>query len=95
MLATCCGPPIEDVMIDHTRAFRLGKELLKLRSIERVERTLFEKMRELEPKLADAMGKSMTKAEIDALLARRDVIVKLFDDDRAARRGRSPYSLAN
>ena len=84
-------------MIDHTRAFRLGKELLKPQQLERVERTLFEKMRELnEPKLADAMGKSMTKAEIDALLARRDVIVKLFDD-RIAQRGEAAvlYSLAN
>ena len=84
-------------MIDHTRAFRLGKELLKPQQLERVERTPFEKMRELnEPKLADAMGKSMTKAEIDALLVRRDVIVKLFDD-RIAQRGEAAvlYSLAN
>jgi DNA phosphorothioation-dependent restriction protein DptG len=83
-------------MIDHTRAFRLGKELLKPQQLERVERTLFEKMRELnETKLADAMGKSMTKAEIDALLARRDAIVKLFDD-RIAQRGEAAvvYTLA-
>ena len=35
--------------------------------------------------LADAMGESLTKQEIDALLARRDVIVKLFDDRIAQR----------
>jgi hypothetical protein len=84
-------------MIDHTRAFRLGKELLKPQQLERVERTLFAKMRELDDtKLADAMGKSLTKAEIDALLARRDVIVKLFDE-RIAQRGEAAvlYALAN
>ena len=84
-------------MIDHTRAFRLGKELLKPQQLERVERTLFAKIRELdETKLADTMGKSLTKAEIDALLARRDVIVKLFDE-RIAQRGEAAvlYALAN
>jgi hypothetical protein len=32
------------------------------------------------------MGESLSQLEIDALLARREVIVKLFDD-RIARRG--------
>jgi Trp operon repressor len=74
-------------MIDHTRAFRLGKDLLKKQPLERVERTLLEKMRELTfPGLTDAMGKILTKEEVEALLARRDVIVKLFDD-RIAQRG--------
>jgi hypothetical protein len=42
------------------------------------------------------MGKSLTKEEIGALLARRDVIVKLFDD-RIAQRGEAAvlYTLAN
>ena len=37
------------------------------------------------PALADAMGESLTKQEIDALLARRDVIVTLFDGKIAQR----------
>jgi len=74
-------------MIDHTRAFRLGKDLLKPQQLERIDRTLLAKMRELSASsLADAMGKSLTKVEIEALIARRDVIVKLFDD-RIAQRG--------
>ena len=74
-------------MIDHTRAFRLGKDLLKPQQLERIDRTLLAKMRELSASsLADAMGKSLTKAEMEALIARRDVIVKLFDD-RIAQRG--------
>ena len=84
-------------MIDHTRAFRLGKDLLKPQQLERVDRTLLTKMRELdESKLADAMGKCLTKEEIGALLARRDVIVKLFDD-RIAQRGEAAvlYTLTN
>jgi hypothetical protein len=84
-------------MIDHTRAFRLGKDLLKPQQLERVERTLLDRMRELnEPKLTEAMDKSLTKQEIEALLARRDAIVKLFDE-RIAARGEAAilYSLAN
>jgi hypothetical protein len=83
-------------LIDHTRAFRLGKELLKPEALERIERTLLERMRGLNASaLAEAMGASLTKLEIDALLARRDVIVKLFDD-RIAMRGEAAvvYTLA-
>ncbi len=67
-------------MIDHTRAFRLGKDLLKPQQLERVDRAMFDKMKELTAStLSEAMEKSLTKGEIDALLARRDAIVKLFD----------------
>src|SRR4030095_15959924 len=74
-------------MIAHPRAFRLGEELLKPQQLERIDRTLLAKMRELSASgLSDVMGRSMTKEEIEALLARRDVIVKLFDD-RISQRG--------
>jgi len=67
-------------MIDHTRSFRLGKDLLNPKVIERCERTMLEKMRGLNAsQLAETMGKSLTKDEIAALLARRDAIVKLLD----------------
>lgn len=73
-------------MIDHTRAFRLGKNLLKPELLERSERKMFQKMRELSyPMLAEAMGRNMLKSEIEALLARRDLIVKLFEEKIAAR----------
>jgi hypothetical protein len=73
-------------MIDHTRAFRLGKDLLKPQLLERCDQTMFQKMRELTPALlAETMGTSLTKQEIEALLARRDRIVKLFDEKIAKR----------
>jgi hypothetical protein len=67
-------------MIDHTRAFRLGKDLLKPNSLERCDRMVYDKMKELTaPRLAEVMGKTLTKDEIGALLVRRDAIVKIFD----------------
>jgi hypothetical protein len=72
-------------MIDHTRAFRLGKELRQPKALTICDRALLERMRELtRPALAEAVGKSLTKAEMDALLSRRDLIVKLFDERIAA-----------
>jgi hypothetical protein len=67
-------------MIDHTRSFRLGKELRTPEKLQRCERTLFERMKELTaPRLADVMGKILMKGEMEALLARRDAIVRLFE----------------
>jgi hypothetical protein len=67
-------------MIDHTRSFRLGKELRTPEKLARCERTLFEKMKELTaPRLAEVMGKILMKGEMEALLARRDAIVRLFE----------------
>jgi hypothetical protein len=67
-------------MIDHTRAFRLGKSLLQPKALTTCDRALLESLRGLtRPKLAAAIGKSLTAAEIDALLSRRDLIVTLFD----------------
>ena len=67
-------------MIDHTRAFRLGKDLLSPKTVERCERTFFAKMKELNaPQLAQVMGKTLTKDEIAALIARRDALVKLIE----------------
>ena len=84
-------------MIDHTRAFRLGKDLLKPQQLERVDRSMFEKMKDLNAsELTAVMSKSLTKSEIDALPARRDAIVKLFDG-KIAQRGEAAvlFTLAN
>jgi hypothetical protein len=68
-------------LIDHTRAFRLGKTLLKPEQLTRCDRGLLEKLRAMTSEsLAQAVGSSLTKAEQDALLARRDLIVKLYDE---------------
>ena len=68
-------------MIDHTRAFRTGRDLLTPKAIMRCERSLFDKMKELTaPQLTEVMGKTLTKDEIEALIVRRDKIVKLIQD---------------
>ena len=68
-------------LIDHTRAFRLGKELVAPNDLTRCERRLLEGMRALTAEsLAKAVGDSLTKNEQEAVIARRDLIVKHFDD---------------
>jgi hypothetical protein len=74
-------------LIDHTRAFRLGKELLSPAKLTRCERGLFERLKALtDQSIAEAVGKSLTKPEREALLVRRDAIIKHFTD-RIARFG--------
>ena len=68
-------------LIDHTRAFRLGKQLLKPEQLTRCDRALLEHLKAMTPEsLANAVGDALTKAEQEALLARRDLIVKLYED---------------
>ena len=74
-------------LIDHTRAFRLNNNLLKPEQLSRCDRGLLERLRALTPEaLAQAVGNSLTKQEQEALLARRDKIIKHYDD-RIARLG--------
>jgi hypothetical protein len=74
-------------LIDHTRAFRLGDDLQKPATLLRIERSLLDNMRTLtEPAMRKAVDRSLTTAEVRAVLARRDVIVKLFEA-RIAERG--------
>jgi hypothetical protein len=68
-------------LIDHTRAFRLGKELLKPIELTRCERTLLEKLRGLTMAgVAEAAGRSLTRDEAAAVAARAALIVKHFED---------------
>jgi len=74
-------------MIDHTRAFRLGSDLRNPKLLERVERSLLENMRKLTYEtVSEAAGSSLTRFEVQALIARRDAIVKHFEA-RIAERG--------
>jgi hypothetical protein len=67
-------------LIDHTRAFRLGKELLKPNEIMRCERGLFTRLKGLtEESVEKAVGDSLVKGERRAVLERRDRIVKIID----------------
>ena len=74
-------------LIDHTRAFRLGRELMKPDQLTRCDRALLQSLRGLTfEAMNQAMGEVMSKDEMNAVLFRRDLIVKHFDD-RVARLG--------
>ena len=68
-------------LIDHTRAFRTGVELMKLAQLTRCERSLLERLRGLTAEsVAAAAGRSLTKEEAAAVAGRAALIVKHFDE---------------
>ena len=70
-------------MIDLSRGFRLYKELKNPKNIteSKCERNLLEKLRKLDPReLTQKTSKYLTKGEIEAVMARRDKIVKIYED---------------
>ena len=68
-------------IIDHTRAFRSDPELRTPQLLERCERAFFAGLRRLtREELTKAVGDNLLQPEVDAVLARRDRIVKLFED---------------
>jgi len=74
-------------LIDHTRAFRLGDELRKPEELRRIDRGLLARLKGLtEDSVAKAVADALDKSEQEAVLRRRDRIVKLFEE-RAARVG--------
>jgi hypothetical protein len=68
-------------MIDHTRAFRIRRDLHNPKNLVMCDRVLLERMRRLnEEELTKTLRPYVTKAEIEGLLARRDTIVRTFDE---------------
>jgi hypothetical protein len=69
------------VMIDFTRAFRPWHETRNpLQTLRRIDKQLLTAMRGLtKPAVQQAAGNYLSPAEVDGLLARRDMIVKHFD----------------
>jgi len=66
--------------IDFTRAFRLYDKLETPSDLERCDRQLLEKLRQLDgQELLNRTKPHLSKAEVKALMARRDKIVKIFD----------------
>ncbi|MBM3997884.1 MAG: hypothetical protein FJ303_27655 [Planctomycetes bacterium] len=66
-------------MIDHTRAFRLFRQVKNPKMLQKCDRALLEKMKTLtEANLREAMGVYLTREEVRGLLGRRDAIVKPF-----------------
>ena len=67
-------------MIDHTRAFRVNRNLLDPKVLSGCDRTLLIKLKGLdEATLKTRLVPYVSPDEIRALLARRDLIVKVFD----------------
>jgi hypothetical protein len=71
-------------MIDHSRAFRLNKDLRSPGNLSRVDRSLLDRLRQISREsLSAATGKYLTDGEVDALLNRRDRIVAHFEQGGA------------
>lgn len=66
--------------IDHTRAFRTNHELKKPANVTRADRAVVERMKALDKEtLRKATSKYLTGYQMDAILARRDAIIKRLD----------------
>lgn len=68
------------VMIDHTRAFRLMKQLQNPKNLAKCERGLLAKMKALEENQVFERTKGyLTREEVRGILGRRDLIVQFFE----------------
>jgi len=68
-------------LIDHSRSFRVHKSLKDPSVLKAIDRTMLAKMKTLDQAtLTREFGKDVSKDEIQGLLARRDLIVKVFED---------------
>ena len=66
--------------IDHTRAFRTNKDLKTPANVTRVDRKVLEGIKALDKEtLRRATGKYLSTFQIDAVVARRDAIVKRLE----------------
>jgi hypothetical protein len=67
-------------MIDHTRAFRPFTNLRKPESLTHCDRDLFARLKDLNIEVVrEQLSKYLSKPEMDALMARRDLIVRRFE----------------
>jgi hypothetical protein len=67
-------------MIDFSRAFRIYHELENAKNLERCDRQLLEQLRRLNAAEVKAKTEAyLTQMEINGVMARRDIIVKLFE----------------
>jgi hypothetical protein len=81
--------------IDHTRAFRRNRELKSAANVTRADRVVVEGLKALNREtLKASIGKYVTTFELDALLARRDAILKRLDSlGSSALYDRIPWSV--
>jgi hypothetical protein len=68
------------VMLDFTRAFRTHSTLRTQAALGMIDRNLLGRLRSLtRPEVAKAVGSHLTSVEVNAIMARRDLIVEHFD----------------
>lgn len=73
-------------MIDHTRAFRLQRELMKVEPLRRIDAQLLQALRNLNTvDLKREAGPWLRAEEISSVLVRRDLIVKFFESEIQAK----------
>ena len=71
-------------MVDFTRSFAPATGIPNRKALVRCERKLLVNLRQLDrATLQERLGRYLTGKEIDALLSRRDKIVKFFADEIA------------
>ena len=73
-------------MIDHTRGFKIFKDLKNAaESRPRCEKDLLTALRRLQKaQLQPATKEVLAESQVDAILARRDLIVRFYDEKVAA-----------
>jgi hypothetical protein len=68
-------------MVDHTRTFRRHKELPCPKTIVKVERSLWENLRDLDPQvLKETLKPYLLPAEMRGLLKRQELLIELVED---------------
>ncbi len=73
-------------MIDFSRAFRWTAKLQNPKALFKSDRRLLERLRQLDAgTLQERLGRWLGKPEIEAILARRDLIVRHFEGEIAKR----------
>lgn len=73
------SPGWKVVMIDFTRAFRLQHELQHLKDLNKIDRRLLAKLEALtRDSVRAASGDLLNRSEIDAVMARRDLLLAHF-----------------
>ncbi len=74
-------------LIDHTRAFRQDVELSRPERLLRIDRELFDALRDLTAEAVEAaLGDVLSRGEWSSVMRRRDLLLQHFDD-RIARFG--------
>ena len=67
-------------MIDHSRAFRLARELKTPKNLTKIERSALDRLKALDLETVNAkIGDYLTSFEKRSMLQRRDEIVALFE----------------